>query len=546
MHNQQQLSYLRAEYPELAPIIERIYFDDASYVHSYVTRFPLAFRAHILALYMKQPTRRERNLYIRRLWNESRSMLPSCIDEFDASSVSIREIAKECANGTFQIKELVNSAYTYTENSMKNFSYTENEQVAKSLYTKLCSYTERHGIQPPKPDNTNTLVGCIRRMCDQSWWNRQLRNKIKQAREALAIRLGVVSKFKSIYASKLTVQHRQHEKEISKQYLESTFLRNELGESVNLLDIANTTVTNPRIRRSELMTRMNGFESSSEDRNHAGLFVTITCPSKFHRVLSRTGKPNPKWAGYTPKQANKYLNTVWQRIRAQLHRDSIKPYGFRISEPQHDGTPHWHFMLFMPSEHIEDFKNIVSHYALAEDGNEKGAAENRCDFKEIDKSKGRATGYIAKYVSKNIDGENLDVGSYGEDPRMAAVHVEAWASCWGIRQFQQIGGCSVTPYRELRRIRTPLPEGSPFEIPRKAADTGDWKTYNDLVGGLTLPRKDHALKPLYELKVEEGTGEVKTNYYDGLKEKRLKGVTAKDQKLITRIHQWRVQSIGRA
>jgi hypothetical protein len=40
-------------------------------------------------------------------------------------------------------------------------------------------------------------------------------------------------------------------------------------------------------------------------------------------------------------------------------------------------------------------QGLIRHYALVEDGNEKGAAEYRCDFKLIDPKKGSATGYLA-------------------------------------------------------------------------------------------------------------------------------------------------------
>jgi len=58
----------------------------------------------------------------------------------------------------------------------------------------------------------------------------------------------------------------------------------------------------------------------------------------------------------------------------------------------------------------------------------------------IDPTKSNATGYIANYVSNNIDDEGLDKDVYGENPITKAQCVVAWLSCRCIRQFQQIGG----------------------------------------------------------------------------------------------------------
>jgi hypothetical protein len=58
-------------------------------------------------------------------------------------------------------------------------------------------------------------------------------------------------------------------------------------------------------------------------------------------------------------------------------------------EPQHDETPHWHVVLFIEPNQAERFQGIVELYHFEQDSDEKGAAEDRCDFKLIDPKKGR-------------------------------------------------------------------------------------------------------------------------------------------------------------
>ncbi|HLO96811.1 MAG TPA: replication endonuclease [Burkholderiaceae bacterium] len=141
----------------------------------------------------------------------------------------------------------------------------------------------------------------------------------------------------------------------------------------------------------------------------------------------------------------------------------MKPYGFRISEPQHDGTPHWHLLLFCPPEQVESLVETMQYYALEDSPDEAGAAQHRCDVKMIDKSRGTAAGYIAKYVAKNIDGKHVGEDLNGKPATESAKRVEAWASTWRIRQFQQIGGPPVGVWRELRRVKT-LPANAPAHL----------------------------------------------------------------------------------
>ncbi|MBU2279616.1 MAG: replication endonuclease, partial [Gammaproteobacteria bacterium] len=119
-------------------------------------------------------------------------------------------------------------------------------------------------------------------------------------------------------------------------------------------------------------------------QGHIGSFVTLTCPSKYHFAYASSGDRNPNWNCATPYQAQQYLNQVWARIRAELARQEIQIYGLRVAEPQRDGTPHWHMMLFMAPDHLSAFRTVFMQYALAEDGDEKGALVNRVKLVDID------------------------------------------------------------------------------------------------------------------------------------------------------------------
>jgi hypothetical protein len=143
-----------------------------------------------------------------------------------------------------------------------------------------------------------------------------------------------------------------------------------------------------------------------------------------------------------------------------LKRLDLGIYGFRIAEPQHDGTPHWHLLLFCESARDAEFEAVVRDYALRDAPDERGAQEHRCNFKRIDWSKGSAAGYVAKYVSKNIDGAHVGEDFNGKPATETALRGEAWAARWRIRQFQQIGGPPVGVWRELRRVRE-VPSGAP-------------------------------------------------------------------------------------
>jgi hypothetical protein len=156
-------------------------------------------------------------------------------------------------------------------------------------------------------------------------------------------------------------------------------------------------------------------------------------------------------------------------------------------------------------------ERLVRKYFLdADNPFEPGAQEHRVDFEPIDWAIGSAVGYVIKYVSKNIDGHGVGDDLEGQCAALSSARVEAWASTWRIRQFQQVGGPPVGVWRELRRVNPDdMPEGvpEPLRVALSAVNTPKgvagaaavaWMRYVTAQGGIDCKRKDMRLRLLRE------------------------------------------------
>lgn len=390
--------------------------------------------------------------------------------------------------------------------------------------------------------NEQQIVIALAKLSDAKWWQNKLKRQWAFQREHLAIAAGQVQKSASPYASRTCIGEWKEQKRKNREWLKNQCIENtETGEQFELALQVDKSNANPAIRRCELMIRMRGFEDIASEYGYVGAFITLTAPSKYHSVHASGGFIK-NWNAGTPRDTQKYLCSVWAKIRAKLNREGLRIFGFRVAEPHHDGTPHWHILAFMHPDHKERIHEIMRTYALAEDTHEPGAQENRFKFVDIDPSKGSATGYIAKYVSKNIDGYQLDDeidDETGQDLKTMAKNVTAWSSRWGIRQFQQIGGAPVTVWRELRRLGSQKVENPIIDPVLAAADVGDWAAYTQLQGGATAERRDIVVRVSYE--------EEQNQFEEAIK--KVKGVFAPiigaASFICTRLIKWTIVSKNR-
>lgn len=351
------------------------------------------------------------------------------------------------------------------------------------------SFARSVGIDPLPANRSNRYFGLSARLDDPLWWRRQLRKMWSRRSEELLRRLGAVRKGADVYASESAVRLRAAQQRRMQRFLKSCVAVNEQGEALSLEQLAEHSLSNPALRRGELMARLKGYEKIAGELGWQGVFVTATAPSKFHPQRFNGGA-NPSYDGASVRDAQAWLCRTWSRVRSQLDRDGVRYFGIRVAEPHHDGTPHWHMLLFVAGAARKELTRCVVSGWLKEYGTEPGAYAKRVTVKRIDPHKGSATGYLAKYIAKNLDaagaiqhaqGAETGVGSsdspgHGLEVSQGLSRVVAWASVHGIRQFQQLGGPPVGLYREARRLRDAVSHRD-VERARSYADRGDWRGF---------------------------------------------------------------------
>ena len=312
----------------------------------------------------------------------------------------------------------------------------------------LTRKAKQHHVNLPDKAGFTQLLN---RLSDPAWWRRALRKRLRVV-EHHAILRGAVHKHASPYVSGKALKQCEADRRRLAAVLASLEVLNfGTGEVIALDEVIDRSQANPANRRMAMMVRIKGIEARSKTKGHAGLFLTITAPSRMH-ARHHTGQANEQHDGSSPRQVQAHLHGVWRRAMRALLRAGLTAYGMRAVEPHHDACPHWHVLPFAAPEQSDDILRTLRDHALADSPDEPGAAEHRFKVVKIDPAKGGAVAYVAKYVSKSIDGEGLGTDTESDTTGTdTARRVVAWARRWGIRQFQFFGLPPITPMRELYR-----------------------------------------------------------------------------------------------
>lgn len=397
-------------------------------------------------------------------------------------------------------------------------------------------------IEKPYLD-INKIDRDLKKAVCEEHWNRQLKRAQARLKEHIEIGCGAVSAKVSPYISQSALNDYQAKRADNMEFLEQMVLENleDETERMPLIEMWKHSPSNPLIKWNEMINELRGVDDWANLNNFVPLFWTWTAPSSFH-ATHESGKNNKKWQGASPRDTQRYLTKAWAQLRAQFAKRGIGFFGYRGVEPHHDGTPHWHLLIYVAPTHKETVNELFRKKALELNGDEFGAKKYRCKIEEIDPEKGSAIGYIAKYIAKNIyAGNQADEKSDEVEDltlRENVVRVSAWASLWGIRQFQFYGTPSISTWRELRKIDDAMAataDDEVLDIGRTVADVSCFGSYLKVQGGAMTKRCDQPICIEYE--------ECEPNKYGEIR-KKIVGVKNRftEKKIITKLKNWVIKS----
>ena len=197
---------------------------------------------------------------------EQNRRLQACRVHIACSEPSIRDMATRCADVC---------------------GFLARDRRLDVAYRSASTVALRYGFRVPTPDDRGkTLAGCVARFSEPRWWRRAIRSTFCRNAENIERELLLVHRRAGLYASDDAVARRKEQKARNRTLLTEMTAVNDLGECFTLAELSDLSVSNPSLRRKELMTRIGGFEKVAKASGHAAMMITVTTPSRFHCVLS--------------------------------------------------------------------------------------------------------------------------------------------------------------------------------------------------------------------------------------------------------------------
>ena len=276
----------------------------------------------------------------------------------------------------------------------------------------------------PVPGQTRDAQ--LARVLDAGYWRRFLVRRVREAREHLSLKLGLVGAGARQYCSDAAREQRRTQLQNQEKWLNETMLRAVIdGETVEIPMVQ--VVKGAHQKLSRLYAFIAAMDRLAVDADLTVALLTTTLEGEWHANPQHASKSH-RWNGATPAEANRELGQRFQSIRRDLDKQGICLSGLWAGEPHQDGCPHrHHWLLYDPQHERAVFAAFLRYFPaklkLRRDERAGGDAiiETRedalrglrrplthakegaqVDVSIIDREKGSGASYVLKYVMKAV------------------------------------------------------------------------------------------------------------------------------------------------
>jgi hypothetical protein len=298
------------------------------------------------------------------------------------------------------------------------------------------------------------------------WWRRRLRRAAKKAQVWYDTALRLAKHGESPFVSQFTLDAYRQRRDNAAEWAAGQVVQFADGTEVPL---PNIQARARKARRATTYAVLKGMEYYGDREGYSAFFITLTLPGKYHSVIkgekAKDGsvlppRPNPNWdAEHGPAAAWTALTDLWGQCRARLakHKPLRSWFGISVPEPHHDGTPHLHALVWLPTS----FESPATKRGkmLGGAGRRRSTAlvlkdilhdlapgpQSRLEIvrKRPDRTlpDGRVRQFLspASYVMKYVTADALDDQDAVAEAGEAGERHRAWASSRCIRRMRLVG-----------------------------------------------------------------------------------------------------------
>lgn len=365
-----------------------------------------------------------------------------------------------------------------------------------------------------EPVPGETLEAQLARVIDPRYWRRFIVGRVRQALELLHLKLGLIGAGARSYCSEQAQAQRRMQLQMQAQWLKETMVRAVIdGKTVEIP--LEQVAKGVQHKLARLYAFIKAIDTLAVEANLTSALLTTTLEGEWH-ANPKHAKPDHRWNGATPQQANRELGQRFQNVRRDLEKQGIRLSGLWAGEPHQDGCPHRHFwVIYAPQDQAAVFAAFLKYFPgklkLRRSKRKKVIFETRedallgrcrrlayakegaqVDVSIINRKKGSGASYVLKYVQKAV----LADATYASacKPRAGSVvktggrrkakvadgelqhrlqNIDAHRATWRMRSFQFYGikDC-LGLWEELRRLKEP-PAEAQLRALWRAARGGD-------------------------------------------------------------------------